>query len=154
MNAISIKQPFALLIAIGLKTIETRSWKTDYRGKLLICAAQDAHTGFYLSGDKKRPCEYFVSKIRKATNQHLAFGHAIAISNLVDVRPMKKEDERKALIPFFPDAYAWVLENTQIIKTPFPITGQMGIFNAEIPNNINLGCHQCGASELSFCHHQ
>lgn len=36
MKAISIKQPWAYLIASGIKDIENRTWKTSYRGKVLI----------------------------------------------------------------------------------------------------------------------
>ena len=39
MKAISIKQPFASLIAYGIKDIENRTWKTDYRGKVYIHAS-------------------------------------------------------------------------------------------------------------------
>lgn len=39
MKAITIKQPWASLIAAGLKDIENRSWKTNYRGRVLIHAA-------------------------------------------------------------------------------------------------------------------
>ena len=38
--AISLHQPWATLIARGHKEYETRSWYTNYRGPLLICAAQ------------------------------------------------------------------------------------------------------------------
>ena len=36
MKTLSIKQPWAYLIACGLKDIENRTWKTKYRGKILI----------------------------------------------------------------------------------------------------------------------
>ncbi len=36
MKAISLEQPFASLVGIGAKTIETRPWSTDYRGPLAI----------------------------------------------------------------------------------------------------------------------
>ncbi len=39
MKALSIKEPFATLIANGDKTIETRSRKTNYRGELFIHAS-------------------------------------------------------------------------------------------------------------------
>ena len=38
MKVITIKQPWASLIASGIKEYEFRSWKTNYRGKLLIHA--------------------------------------------------------------------------------------------------------------------
>ena len=38
MKALTLHQPWASLVALGVKTIETRSWKTDYRGPLAIHA--------------------------------------------------------------------------------------------------------------------
>ena len=43
MKALTLWQPWATLIALGLKRYETRSWSTNYRGPLMIHAA-------------KRPC--------------------------------------------------------------------------------------------------
>lgn len=42
-RAISLHQPWASLVALGIKKYETRSWSTKYRGKLLICSTQ-AHS--------------------------------------------------------------------------------------------------------------
>lgn len=39
MKAVTLWQPWASLVAIGAKTIETRSWATSYRGPLAIHAA-------------------------------------------------------------------------------------------------------------------
>lgn len=39
MKAITVLEPWASLIAYGAKTIETRSWKTNYRGILAIHAS-------------------------------------------------------------------------------------------------------------------
>lgn len=36
MKAISIKQPWASLIAHGIKDIENRTWKTNFRGRIYI----------------------------------------------------------------------------------------------------------------------
>ena len=41
MKALSVKQPWANMIAEGEKTIETRTWSTDYRGEILIVSARD-----------------------------------------------------------------------------------------------------------------
>ena len=39
MKVLSLTEPYATLIKKGIKTIETRSWKTNYRGKLFIHAS-------------------------------------------------------------------------------------------------------------------
>lgn len=40
MKAISIKQPWASLIAHGIKDIENRNWRTHFRGKIYIHASK------------------------------------------------------------------------------------------------------------------
>jgi len=40
MKALTIRQPWASLVATGVKTIETRSWSTKYRGPLAIHAGK------------------------------------------------------------------------------------------------------------------
>ena len=40
MKVLTIKEPFASLIANGLKEYEFRTWKTNYRGEVLIHASK------------------------------------------------------------------------------------------------------------------
>lgn len=39
MKVLSIKEPFASLISLSIKKIETRSWKTNYKGEIYIHAS-------------------------------------------------------------------------------------------------------------------
>ena len=105
MKALSIKQPWANLIASGQKTIETRVWATPYRGSILLVSS-------------KTP------KIEPA-------GCAVAVAELVDCRPMTVADEYAAKCPIYPNAVAWVLQNVQAIK-PFPVKGQLGIYEVNV----------------------
>lgn len=104
MKALSVKQPWANMIASGEKTIETRKWYTDYRGSLLIVSS-------------KTP------RIEPA-------GYAIAVAKLIDCRPMTKNDEENACCDLYQGAYAWVLINIKKI-TPFPVKGQLGIYDVD-----------------------
>ncbi|MCG2812996.1 MAG: ASCH domain-containing protein [Candidatus Aminicenantes bacterium] len=104
MKALSIKQPWANMIAAGEKTIETRTWCTDYRGLLLIVSS-------------KAP------RIEPA-------GYALAIGKLIDCRPMTKDDEEEACCVVYPNAYAWVLTNIKRIE-PFPVKGKLGLYNVD-----------------------
>lgn len=101
MKALSIKQPWANMIVAGEKTIETRTWCTDYRGLLLIVSS-------------KAP------RIEPA-------GYALAIGKLIDCRPMTKIDEEEACCEIYPSAYAWVLTNIKRIE-PFPVKGKLGLY--------------------------
>ncbi len=127
MKALSVQQPWANMIASGLKTIETRKWWTPYRGDLLICSS-------------KRPA------IEPA-------GAAICIVRLVDCRRLTPRDRDAAQCQDCPYAgmpleewgramccpdhpgvrfYAWVFENIRPIM-PFPVRGQLGLFEVEVP---------------------
>jgi hypothetical protein len=52
-------------------------------------------------------------------------GKAIAIGRLIDCRPMRKEDEDKCFVQFFPDLFCHVYTDVQAIK-PFPWKGKQG----------------------------
>jgi len=106
-KAISLKQPWANLIASGKKTIETRKWSTKYRGDLVICSSQNP-------------------KIEPN-------GCALCIVELYDVRPMTKAHEKEACIKVYPKAHAWFLRNLRPINPPIPVKGSLSIFNLELP---------------------
>jgi hypothetical protein len=40
-KTLSVKQPYAMYICAGVKTVENRTWKTTHRGKILIHASGD-----------------------------------------------------------------------------------------------------------------
>jgi hypothetical protein len=103
MKALSVRQPWANLIASGAKTIETRTWPTSYRGPLLIVSS-------------KTP------KVEPA-------GCAVAIADLVDCRPMTTADEPAAQCEWYERAYAWVLDDIRPVK-PVPVRGALGIYEA------------------------
>lgn len=108
MKAISLKQPWASLVAEGKKTIETRKWPTKYRGIILIVSSKSpSHLG--------------------------PAGVALAIVEIVNCRPMTMDDEEAACIRLFPGAWAWELRNIWKIK-PFEVTGRLRIYEVEVGN--------------------
>lgn len=50
MKALTLTQPWASLVALNVKAIETRSWKTAYRGPLAIHAAKGLPKGLRMGG--------------------------------------------------------------------------------------------------------
>lgn len=116
MKALSIKQPWASLVATGRKTIETRTWPTKHRGKLLIVSSK--------TFDENFPFKYILSL-------GLRFGQALAVVELVECRPMRKMDEPFALCDYYPGLYSWFFLNP-IPLTPFPVKGRRGIWEVYI----------------------
>ncbi len=105
MKAISIKQPWASLIAAGIKTVEVRAWPTDHRGPLLICSS-------------RRPV---------IPGHH--HGQALCIVNLIDCRPLSHDDVPFTCVGrYLPRHFGWILSNAQLIH-PIPIVGQLRLFD-------------------------
>lgn len=111
MKALSVRQPWANLIASGEKTIETRTWATPHRGELLIVSS-------------RKPA------IAPA-------GCAVAVATLVECRPMTARDQIAACCDIYPDAVAWVLKDIRPVK-PFPVKGSLGLFEVEPPGDLEI----------------
>ena len=105
MKAISLKQPWANLVACGYKTLETRTWATGYRGELLICSSA--------SGDIEPT------------------GRALAVVNLVACREMEDEDAQAACILRYPEAKVVVLEDIRLLQ-PFAVRGSLNIYDLDV----------------------
>lgn len=119
MKALSVKQPWASLLVSGQKTIECRTWKTSYRGPLLICSSK---------GDWPMDNE----------GNFCPGGMALGVIELLDVRRMKKEDIWPAWLPQNEEiekaalkGYAWVTKPLYKIE-PIPTKGKLNIFDINI----------------------
>lgn len=154
MKAVTIIQPYASLIAEGLKEIETRSWPTKYRGLILIHASANMSREYVDSYYNNTA----ISKALKANHQNkthlqLPKGAIVAVAELYDCRRMiysldKTEGDYFNYMPmqsfntpeynfgyYEQGRYAWLLRNIQKIVHPLPAKGQLGLWNLEI--NIN-----------------
>ncbi|MCK5020435.1 MAG: ASCH domain-containing protein [Candidatus Peribacteraceae bacterium] len=121
MKALSVRQPWAALIATGIKTIETRTWATSYRGDLLIC-----------SGLKPFKID---EEFGPWKSLNLIYGHALCVVKLTDCRPMVDADCDLACCAVYNRAYSWVLEDIRPIQ-PFDVKGQLRLFE------VDVTCHQ------------
>jgi len=112
MKALTLHQPWASLIALGVKTIETRSWSTPYRGRLLIHAGAKTPTRGEFVGDwvpyrhvaevspgagtdwslTRVPDDFDPEEDEVPDSVALPLGAVVASCTLVDVVPMVGAD--------------------------------------------------------------
>lgn len=118
MIALSVKQPWADLIAQGIKRIEVRTWATRHRGDLLIVAS-------------KAPV---VDWIDAAGAEHrLPAGAHVCIARLVDCRPLTRADLAATCLEpadWQPGLHAWVLDRIRPV-TPTPQRGYAAIYHVD-----------------------
>ena len=132
MKVITIKQPWASLIAKGYKEYEFRTWKTKYRGDILI------HAG---KGIDKKAIQRF-----KEYNLDYPLGKIIAKASLTDCAYVD-ENFRNNIIPNNPIVYQGIsdrtwhgfgfkLENVQEIE-PIERNGKLSLWDYNLENNIH-----------------
>ncbi len=126
MKVLTIKEPWASLIINGYKKYEFRSWKTKYRGKILI------HAGMSLEKDAaKRFSEYNLEYYKGAIIGEATITDCI----LVDT---KFNEELRKINPLVyarsnhVETYAWKLENIKKYDKPIYIKGKLGLWNYEV----------------------
>ena len=106
MKALSIHPYYAHQIIVGQKSIECRTWKTDYRGDILICSTAKKYKGTIP-------------------------GHALGVVELVDCVPFEKKHLPLAMMEprdYQPGSFAWVLSFNRLIK-PVPVKGKLSLWN-------------------------
>ncbi len=131
MKVLSIIEPWATLIKERKKFIETRSWKTSYRGELYIHAS---------SKKIKKNDEHTIELLKLIPNASMGYGNIICKCKLVDCVYMDEEflneiekDKQEFLCGEYSiGRYAWILEDVESLDVPIPAKGHLGIWNYEV----------------------
>lgn len=126
MKALTIKEPWASLIIEEYKKYEFRSWKTKYRGKILI------HVGCSVEKDMMEKFKNYNIDIKP--------GYIIGEATLTDCILVDEEfnKELRNIDPIVygrsnhAETYAWKLENIVKYEEPIPCKGKLGLWNYEL----------------------
>lgn len=130
MKVLTLREPWASLIGKKIKTIETRSWPTTYRGELYIHA-----------GKSKVPTNNErINRLSKyLDDEPFQYGNIFLRCNLVDCVPIDEtyacSVKENAPInydcgDYTPGRYTWILEDVTHIA-PKPAIGRLSIWNYE-----------------------
>lgn len=141
LKIISLLQPWASAIPLGLKSFETRSWKTPWRGRIAIHASK---------GWTRQQSEYFYGfpTMREAfreigVNDHrsLPLGRIVATARIAEVLETGNmqtgpgpydwqiSDRERAFGDYTPGRYAWKLEDIKAVDGPY-LKGRLGLWLA------------------------
>lgn len=127
MKVLTIKQPWATLIMQKDKRFEFRSWKTKYRGELLIHAGKGI--------DKNA-----MKRLSKYIPEDIPSGKILGKVTLVDCIKMSpefkemllKENNEIYTDSSFEENYGWQLENVEVFDTPIEAKGQLSLWEFDI----------------------
>ena len=125
VKVLTLKQPWATLVAEGIKKYEFRSWKINYRGKVLI------HAGVGI--DKE--------EMKKFKNLNLEFPsrRILAEVEIEDCLELDDNLNKKIIsennIAYgskYRTGYAWKLKNVKKINVDKEINGKLGLWNIDL----------------------
>ena len=122
MKVLTIKQPWATLIMQGDKRFEFRSWKTKYRGELLI------HAGKGIDKEAAKRLEKYLPK-------ELPIGKILGKVTLVDCIKMSPDFKEKLLKEnseiytksSFQENYGWQLDNVEVFDELMEAKGNLSL---------------------------
>lgn len=133
MRCISLWQPWASAIALGLKGIETRGFETKVRGRLAIHAAKRW----------SQPQQQFAGARRRAGEllpYPMPLGKIVATAVLYDVVPTAMllaagvTDLERMYGDYSPGRFGWLLRDVVALEQPIPWIGKQGFFN--VPDEV------------------
>jgi len=149
IKALSWKEPFASLMLKG-KLIETRSWDTNYRGWVLMCASKQPYTleivkQITFSAEAELPYRNMTDKVKQLIGDNLylrqypMLGKAFAIGWLCHSRLMNWSDEYEAFVAHQYGLYSHIYTAVQPIE-PFDWKGAQEWQNVsdDVKNKIKL----------------
>ena len=125
MKCLSVSQPFADLIISGKKSIELRSWNTNFRGDFLVHAPLKI---------KSEDCKRLKIKKKFVTGAIIGKAQLYNVKKYDSIREIRAEQElhwasKKAQ----KKTYGFVLKNAKPFRIPIPWKGQLGLFDVDIP---------------------
>ena len=138
MKALSLWQPHAQAIALGFKPWETRDWATSYRGPLAIHASKRRWDD---TGEWHARARLLLGT--RGALGTMPYGAVVCVVDLVDCVATSR---LRGVIPekdeFWGDfsdgergggRYAFRLENVRVLSSPYPVRGQQGFFEVDVP---------------------
>lgn len=137
IKAITLRQPWAGLLVLGIKQNETRSFNTNYRGRLYI------HSSAVISKFEKQLFERLVKELGLTPQQQqlcqitgCVLGHVDITNTFSTTRDERQTlwvSSREALMgDYSPGRYFWTCANPVLLDKPIPAKGQLGLWNLEV----------------------
>jgi hypothetical protein len=136
MKAVSLMEPWAMLVAIEAKKIETRSWPTKYRGPLAIHAsARCPRWAWDICMDQPfKDALKSAGLLNACGYPMLPLGAVVATVNLVDCVRISAENSPALVTPewvfgdYMPGRWMWIFEGVQRLPAPVPAKGALGLW--------------------------
>jgi activating signal cointegrator 1 len=130
MKALTLTEPWASLLMLGEKNVETRSWRTEYRGPLAIHAAKS------MPMSAKGFC-YHV-QVMAAFERHgfkptFMLGHILCVRELIAIMPTTQcghlSEKERCFGDYGPGRWAWHFSPViKIITPPIAVKGSLSLW--------------------------
>lgn len=139
MPCLTVIQPWASLIAAGIKRVETRNWiRRDLIGSRLAIHAASRWTAEQQAFARS---SMVASMLQRAGVLRIPLGAVVGTVRVVGFQewmPLNWEERRRLAMLAMGDQdhgqYAWLLAEANTLTKPFPAAGQRGLWRWSEPN--------------------
>ncbi len=125
MKALSMKQPVPELILQKKKLIETRTWKSDFRGEFLLHASNNFMQEFL---DR-----FELDKEKLVTGAIVGKAEITGLKIYNTLEEFNKDIDKHLLeVPKKLPTYGYLLENIQRLEPPIKLKGKLNFFEVKL----------------------
>lgn len=137
MKTLSLLQPWATLIAIGAKQIETRSWSTSYRGPVAIHASLSFPRDTRILCGESPFCDVLRAAGIDLDTLDLPRGVIVATATIETIVPTRQlltipHEPERSFGDYAPGRFAWFLGNINPLVVPIPAKGKLGLWECNL----------------------
>lgn len=142
MQVLSVMQPWATLLALGFKRLETRTWQTRHRGALAIHAARRRMTEPLPLGWRPKMIAAQHRLGLEGWPDLFPRGAILGVVDLLDclrveeLPPGEPDAIERMLGDFAPGHWVWRIGAARPLTLPVLVRGQQGVFYAPLPDPL------------------
>ena len=138
IKALTLTEPWATLMALLEKNVETRSWTTSYRGLIAIHAAKSYPKyarEFRLENPFVKESLFFSQALGDNLGSVLCVRNLIACQTTeLFLRDHKPDEKEIAFGDYSRGRFAWVFDKSiRFFTPPIPAKGSLGLWNWQEP---------------------
>lgn len=142
LRGLSMWQPWAGLLAMGLKKFETRPWHTSWKGDVAICSTKGGPSptdaaallqemGLDLTEEQRLLCGIRGTALAVARFGRIHTSFEITQSRLVSRQEL-------AMGNYEPGRYAWAVESVELLRQQYAINGRQRLWRVSPEDALGI----------------
>ncbi|MEM6484185.1 MAG: ASCH domain-containing protein [Pseudomonadota bacterium] len=135
MKALTIHQPWASLILLGIKRYENRTWRTNYRGPLAIHAGSSRASWDIAEADPAIAADLEQHGLNRQTAPHGVILGAVWLADCIGINLIPADAQSD---PYASGPWCWVLASPTMLQKSLDCSGKLGLWTPQASSRSQM----------------